>query len=123
MLSHPEVRYVSRDRGQDYAAACREGAPLAQAVADRFHVMKNFVEAIEPEVSRCYRHLRQTHMPLPAPELPTPEEWRQVLDADVVRKHRERQESLQERFEQAKDLFSHRVAAKEITRQLGLSLR
>lgn len=123
MREHPSVRYVSRDRGQDYATACREGAPQATAVADRFHIMKNFVEALEAEVSRCYRHLRQTHSPLPAPDLPTPEEWRQVPDADVVRKRRARQASKQERFEQAKDLFSQGVAVKEIAEQLGISLR
>jgi len=39
MRGHLEIRYVSRDRGQDYATACREGPPQAQAVADRFHVM------------------------------------------------------------------------------------
>jgi transposase len=118
MREHPEVRSVSRDRGQDYATACREGAPQATAVADRFHVMKNFVEALEPEVSRCYRHLRQTHLPLPAPALPTPDEWRQAPDADVVRKRRARQPSKQERFEQAKDLFSQGVSLKEIASQL-----
>jgi len=38
MQSHPEIRYVSRDRGNDYAQATRDGAPQARAVADRFHV-------------------------------------------------------------------------------------
>jgi transposase len=85
--------------------------------------MKNFVEALEPEVSRCYRHLRQTHLPLPAPALPTPDEWRQAPDADVVRKRRARQASKQERFEQAKDLFSHGVSVKEIAGQLAMSVR
>ncbi len=123
LREHSEVRYVSRDRGQDYATACREGAPQARAVADRFHVMKNFVEALEPEVSRCYRYLRQTHPPLPAPEVPTPDEWRQVPDADALRKRLARQISKQERFEQAKDLFSHGVSGKEIAGQLGMSVR
>ncbi|HKF36895.1 MAG TPA: ISL3 family transposase [Ktedonobacteraceae bacterium] len=123
MRQHPEIDYVSRDRGKDYTQGASEGAPQAIQVADRFHLMKNFVEALEPEVSRCYRHLRQTHSPLPAPELPTPEEWRQVPDADVVRKRRARQASKQERFEQVKDLFSQGVAVKEIGGQLGMSVR
>jgi transposase len=38
MQSHPEIRYVSRDRGNDYAQAARDGAPQACAVADRFHL-------------------------------------------------------------------------------------
>ena len=46
--NHPEIEYVSRDRGNDYAQAAREGPPQAMPVADRFHVYKNLVEAIEP---------------------------------------------------------------------------
>ena len=53
MQKHPEIQYVSRDRGNDYAQAVRNGAPQARAVADRFHVYKNLVEAIEPVVARC----------------------------------------------------------------------
>jgi transposase len=37
----PEVEIVSRDRGGDYAAAARKGAPQAQQVADKFHLLKN----------------------------------------------------------------------------------
>ena len=39
LRSHPEVEIVSRDRGGDYAAAAKKGAPQAQQVADRFHLL------------------------------------------------------------------------------------
>jgi transposase len=38
MQAHPEIDIVSRDRGGDYAAAARKGAPQARQVADRFHL-------------------------------------------------------------------------------------
>src|SRR6266566_6669883 len=41
MRNHPEIEVVSRDRGEDYAAAARLGAPQARQVADRFHLAKN----------------------------------------------------------------------------------
>src|SRR3989454_3434405 len=38
MQAHPEIDLVSRDRGKDYAAAARKGAPQARQVAERFHL-------------------------------------------------------------------------------------
>jgi transposase len=110
MREHPEIDYESRDRGKDYAQGASEGAPQAVQVSDRFHLMKNFVEAIESEVSRCYRHLRQTQLPLPAPDLPPPDEWRQAPEAEAERKRLARLANKQERYAQAQEL-----------RRLGLS--
>jgi hypothetical protein len=41
LRSHPEITIVSRDRGGDYAAAARNGAPQAEQIADRFHLLLN----------------------------------------------------------------------------------
>lgn len=123
MRGHPEIRYVSRDRGQDYATACREGAPQAVAVADRFHVMKNFVEAIEPEVSRSYKHLRQAQPPLPTPSLPAPGEWRQVPDAGAEQKRLVRLADKQAQFEQVKTFLSQGLSALEVAERLAIPVR
>jgi transposase len=40
MQAHPEIDLVSRDRGEEYAAAARTGAPQATQVADRFHLAR-----------------------------------------------------------------------------------
>jgi transposase len=39
MRQHPEIDYVSRDRGKDYTQGASEGAPQAIQVSDRFHLM------------------------------------------------------------------------------------
>ncbi len=52
MRAHPEIDLVSRDRGGDYAAGAREGAPQATQIADRFHMYKNLVEAVELTLAR-----------------------------------------------------------------------
>lgn len=48
---HPSVEVVSRDRCGLYAQAVREGAPQAQQVADRFHLIQNLRSAIEEQMS------------------------------------------------------------------------
>jgi len=43
---------VSRDRGGDYAAAAKKGAPQAQQIADRFHLLKNLRERLKELMDR-----------------------------------------------------------------------
>jgi len=123
MRDHPEIDDVSRDRGKDYTQGATEGAPQATQISDRFHLMKNLVEAIEPEVSRCYKQLRQAQLPLPTSDLPTPDEWRQAPEADAERKRLARLADKQARYTQVKDLLSRGLSAREIAQQLAMSVR
>src|SRR6266699_2710937 len=52
LRTHPEITLVSRDRGGDYAAAARRGAPQAEQVADKFHLLKNLRERIKDLMDR-----------------------------------------------------------------------
>jgi transposase len=47
MRQLPTNRAVSRDRGSEYAKAARLGAPQAEQIADRFHIVKNLTEATQ----------------------------------------------------------------------------
>src|SRR5207245_4456147 len=44
LLTHPEIEVISRDRGGEYAAAAKKGAPQAQQIADKFHLLLNLRE-------------------------------------------------------------------------------
>ncbi len=52
LSTHPEIQIVSRDRGKLFREAATDGAPQAQQVVDRFHLQKNFAEALE----KFFRH-------------------------------------------------------------------
>jgi transposase len=47
LRQHPGVEIISRDRSKDYQRGATDGAPQAQQVIDRWHVLKNLREAIE----------------------------------------------------------------------------
>lgn len=49
---HPEIQVISRDRGGEYAAAARKGAPQAQQIADKFHVVKNLRDGLKDLMAR-----------------------------------------------------------------------
>ena len=46
LIDHREVKIISRDRGGGYREGANNGAPDAIQVADRFHLIKNFSEAV-----------------------------------------------------------------------------
>ncbi|WP_126601734.1 ISL3 family transposase [Dictyobacter aurantiacus] len=55
LRQHPGVEIISRDRSKDYQRGATDGAPSAQQVIDRWHVVKNLREAVE-------RFLHRTQM-------------------------------------------------------------
>jgi transposase len=52
LREHPGVEIVSRDRAGCYAEGAAQGAPSALQVADRWHLLRNVVEALEVIVGR-----------------------------------------------------------------------
>lgn len=45
--SHPEVEFVSRDRGGTYVDGATWGAPQATQIADQWHILANLGDAVE----------------------------------------------------------------------------
>src|SRR6266566_7279526 len=123
MQSHPEIQYVSRDRGNDYAQAARDGAPQATSVADRFHLYKNLVEAIEAAVARCYKEIRKD-LPKPIePKLPLIKERRPARDPAHEHHYQSRLAEKQERFDSMMALQKLGIPQDEVARRLGVTKR
>lgn len=58
LQSQPQIRVISRDRGANFAEGATRGAPQAIQVADRFHILKNLVEALQQVLGREQAALR-----------------------------------------------------------------
>lgn len=58
-LMHPEIEIIARDRGQNYRIGVTNGAPQAQQVADRWHLLKNLSDALMRQMNGHGADLQQ----------------------------------------------------------------
>jgi len=58
LTQHPNIAVVSRDRSTEYAAALRQALPKSIQVLDRWHLLKNLWDVLEPFLGRHQRVLR-----------------------------------------------------------------
>ena len=130
MQQHPTIDLVCRDRGGDYAAAARKGAPQAQQSADRFHLMKNLTEAVGLALVRCWTRQQQEHQRVPpaaaetaqdAPSPPNVEAWRSHRSRAPDQGQQVRQAARAAEHEQMLALHAQGLRVGEIARRLGKS--
>jgi transposase len=89
LVVHPEVTVISRDRSDLYADGATRGAPLAQQVADRFHLLANLGDALERFLQHKRAVIRQVSLPDPddaPPAMPLPP-WQARAAEDSQRRH------------------------------------
>jgi transposase len=128
MLANPGVEVISRDRSEKYAAGGRQGAPEATHVADRWHLLSNWREAIQRVFDRHRGPIKQVI--LPAPE-PANKPAATVLPAKSVNRRRKYEEEQRARA-QAKRLALYKTIRKRhakgeylttIARDLGINYK
>ncbi len=114
---HPGVQIISHDRSKDYQRGATDGAPEAQQVIDRWHVLKNLREAIE-------RFLSHTQWPEAASEdvglATSPRQKR--TSGERVRSEGSRQRRLA-LYQQVQELYQQGGTILGIARQLHLGHR
>jgi transposase len=96
LQEHPGVEIISRDRAPAYAEGASKGAPQAVQVVDRWHLLKNLVEALERCLLRHRKPLQvaagQTQTatadrPLPSYAAADRVPWQQRAETASQQKH------------------------------------
>ena len=66
LQAHPDVEIICRDRGKEYIKAATAGAPDAEQVADRWHLLKNMRETLQTILTHkpeCLKAAAQQPLP------------------------------------------------------------
>ncbi len=127
LRQHAGVKIISRDRQGLLAEGGRRGAPAAEQVADRFHLIQNLKQAVQEELAR-----RHSQLLMPAAEFlrqNEPEKATMVVVAKLrkarsnlsqkqVRQQRRQQKV--ELFQMVKNLRAQGLKVRDIMRQTGI---
>jgi transposase len=124
---HPGVVTVARDRCGLYAEGATVGAPQAQQVADRFHLVVNLSATVEKVLEE-----RSRYLVLPPPEADaSPVDVKTGLTSDPsavtasprVSASQQRRERRLARYQQVIDLYQSGYSKKAISRELGIETK
>jgi transposase len=125
---HPEVEIINRDRDGLYADAARQGAPQAQQVADRFHLLKNLRETIARQLGGFEAPIRESATEVEddqdTPEQPRvdrSDRYSEAAGRERLRRHR--RAARQAMFREIRALYDAGSTVREIAQKLGLGHR
>lgn len=130
LQEHPQITILSRDRGNEYATAGRQALPHAMQVADRFHLLKNFVESMTLALMRCRVELHQAYprdlsqATLSAESIPDAKKvWKPLLTPRAEQARLVRHQQRMNRYEQIIELRAQKLSQREIAKRLGMGER
>ena len=114
LREHPTIEVVSRDRGATFAEGATHGAPHAVQVADRFHVLKNLMEAFQRVLGGEHEALHAAAQAVVGAPLPRP------LTAPERQPREHTQARRQARYETVRELRNAGKTIREIATELHM---
>ena len=108
LVEHPGVEFISRDRSSEYMRGATEGAPDAEQVLDRWHVLNNVREVVQRVVGRIHSALKRRQKDsgtLIRPRYRKPRSRSELAASQVARLQRQRwYEEVVEHYKQGKGI-------------------
>jgi transposase len=115
--AHPGIEIISRDRATAYAEAARKGAPQAIQIADRFHLVKNLVDAFEFFLKRHQKSIREAGKGIYSQQVDEQPEPKRPSASELSRKRR------LDRYNRVRELYKQGTTTLAIARQLKMHRR
>jgi len=129
LAAHPGVEVLTRDGSQTYAAGATAGAPAAQQVADRFHLVANLRDALQQLLERHRAQLPRgpatDSEPADHPSAPVPAElgsYGRRSPGEERARTASREQRLA-RYQRVTELRALGWPVAQIATEVGLSLR
>jgi transposase len=126
LKAHPGVELISRDRGGAYAEGARQGAPQAQQIADRWHLLANLSDTMQgfflskQDLLKSLTGQTATDVSKDALQ-PEAVPWHTGMTERMEEKSQKFHQERVERYHQIQDLAAKKIDVASIARQLGLS--
>lgn len=120
LKQHPGIQFVTRDRSTEFARGISLGAPQAQQVADRWHLLKNLNELLERILASLRAELSRFLAQLTEPNEPTVRRVeKRSKNEQTLRAARRTQRMA--RYDQVRALHAQGVKIKPIAQRLKMS--
>jgi transposase len=118
LRAHPGVKWISRDRSGEYTRGGSLGAPDAKQVMDRWHVIKNWREALERLMSRVRPRLEVRQQQPSSTPFPKRKKARTTHEQAISEASRQR---CLTRYEEVLECYQQGMPITQIAKHLHLS--
>ncbi len=120
LKAHPGIQIVSRDRSMQYAEGITLGAPEAEQVADRWHLLKNVIDVLKEFLNQHQPDFQKARQAIIERQSKPAETIKMPIDRRTKAKAQTRQKRL-ELYGKAQALKKDGCPQNEIVRRLGIS--